>query len=229
MDNPKKKSVKIKIYDKVIETNHTYDDAIINQVLAALESQWQTLVFVDTKYRPNDQLTEVHTSHEFHALDVGGKLGIQFIFRNRNSSIRFHNDKIIECVNGVLGQPTEAAVIPQKEKKTRTKKTIEPVKVIWDDNDVTELSDDDVPDDIPELDLPELDDDTPGGLDESEIDETNERTYYDYKYWKESSASSSSSKSTGKKDHKPWVDSNTVTGFFVGALVMKFLVTGKLN
>jgi hypothetical protein len=236
MSEEKKKSAKIKIYDKVIETNHAYDDNTNAQVLAALESQWQQLAYVDTKHRPNDKLTEVHTSHEFHTLDIAGKLGIQFIFRNRNSSIRFHKDKIIDAVNAVLGQPTEmkadSIVKPKTEKKTKKTKSsrevvTEPVELLWDDNDVPELSDDDVSDDVPELDLPNLD--LPDLEEDEPNDETNERTYYDYKYWKESSSQSSGAKTKNKAETKSWVDSNTVTGFFVGALVMKFLVTGKLN
>ncbi len=227
MDQPKKKSVKIKIYDKVIETEHPYDPNSIQAVTAALESNWKTLAYVDTKFRPNDKLEEVHTSHEFHALDVGGKLNIQFIFRNRNSSIRFHSDKIVETVNAVLGTVKPKAEKAKSEKKSSRVMATDPVPVVWDDNDVPELSDDDVPDD-PILDEPELDDEDLHEV-EDEVDGA-ERTYYDYKYWKESRDEKPNPKIEQQKESssKPWVDSNTVTGFFIGAIAMKFMITGKL-
>ncbi len=68
MSEEKKKSAKIKIYDKVIETNHAYDDNTNAQVLAALESQWQQLAYVDTKHRPNDKLTEVQKTRSLMQL-----------------------------------------------------------------------------------------------------------------------------------------------------------------
>ena len=111
----KKKPIKNKVYDKIILTSHKYDEATAKSLNPMLDTNYLSFAFIDRKHRPNDDLKTVETSHDINCIDVNGKLGIHFIFRHRNSSVRFNNQLIIDKVNEQLGAPAK------KEKKEERK------------------------------------------------------------------------------------------------------------
>ena len=118
-------------YDKWIDLDHVWDAEKAAILKNALEAEWAKYVFIDPKFRPNDKLEEVTTSHDIHVQNVHGKMSVNFIVRTRNSCPRYHNDLIKKKANELFGDPMPP--MPAREIVQ------EPVQITHDESSDDEL------------------------------------------------------------------------------------------
>lgn len=238
---PRKTYLKYKVYQKWIELDHAYDEEKANILKNALESEWMTYVFIDPKFRPNDKLEEVTTSHEINVANVSGKMNVDFTVRTRNSCPRYNKDLIKQKAVELFGAPMPPVIQPAKPTAEIINEPIvidDPALALSDD-DVSEISD--VPS-IPKLvrQVAQSNISVPPELDEPSIDEPEDDEkdllYHEYNLYKmqekedlsESPKSKTEKPKTEKETEKPTfkmpINKDHATGFFVGALIMKFLL-----
>lgn len=137
----KKKYPKNKVYDKFIVLDHNYGEHKAQTLKNALEAEWQKYVYIDKKYRPNDKLEEVTTSHEINVVNVNGKINVNFITRTRDSCPRYNNKLIKAKAIELFGPAMPPTSLVAKDTAPATAQPDEPDQP---ESDIEDLSDDNV-------------------------------------------------------------------------------------
>jgi hypothetical protein len=225
----KKPAIKNKVYEKWIETSHTYDADKAEQLRAALESEWKNYVFIDPKFngtgsREFKTVDEITTSHEIHVQDLKGKMVVNFIWRTRGSYPRFNNELIKTQADTLFGSPMPPSI------PTRTVVN-DPVEINDETDEELKLDDDTISEISTVPSIPPLvrhgaerNLDHDPVLDEPDIeDEEHDVLYHEYQAHKAKVAENEKPNPKSKTKSK-WINGDHATGFFVGALLMKLLL-----
>ncbi len=111
-------------YEKSIGLDIPYSESSATQIKNIIESGFlDKYAFVDREKKPNDDIKQVHTSHEIDVQNKNGKIEIKLVFRHRGSSIRYNNESIISDCYNALGLPMPVQEPPATKAKVRKDKS----------------------------------------------------------------------------------------------------------